>query len=229
MKNRIIGVMATILSLLVTTAPVLAWYVDIYADVEDASAIIIGAGSDSGEEIDYGLSSTAGIINGNGGLEIYGEGYSDAGYMYTIVGGSGANGDSVFATQDLGVTFCQECPPCEVDTYLASSSVEVGGAERAEIFMIQGAGVEGPITEAYPVSGQIVFAKGKGETVNVDMEAARIVEDEQVEYHAMGGYGVNTRFKAFGYQGVYQPSSQMYGRFFFKTGYGQLPDGCYEC
>lgn len=231
------AILATIFSIVMLATPALAWNVDIDATVDYASAVIWGGGGAAGcyEDCpttrDYYLSSTAGIINGNGDMYIDGFGWSGLGVMFTDVGSGGVNGDLVFADQDLTATVCQdpdgspEC--CPVDTYDASSSVTVEGADDTSIYLQQGTGVYGPYTGWF-TTGQTLTTYGTADgDFDAHMTATRTYEDEesetQTETHTMGAYGTNIDFSiSTAYQGMRSTDSHMYGIFANIMCYGDV-------
>jgi len=197
------------------------WYVDVEADVINATAIIFGAGGSDvpGEclscdqcngdgcasTLAYYLQSGAGIANGYGSADLWGMGTNGPGLMFTSVSGTG---DWVFANQQLDAVVCQDCCP-EGEYYGAYTSVDVkeGGVSA---YLEQGTEQTGPYTDYWPTTGQIVHANGGAEgTIDVHMTA-----NLNGETHTMGIYGENVDgFNAFAYQGMEYTDSTAYGAF----------------
>ena len=196
------------------------WNVDIEAEVNNATAIIYGAGGsdecgdclEGGEcppgcssTVSYYLQSNAGIVAGDGDIYIDGFGGAGFGAMFTEVDGGGYQ---VFADQTLDAVICQDC--CEpFEHYHAESSVDIhkGGAY---IELAQATEVTGPYTGYYPTTGQILYVNG-GADEGFDVH---LTATEGGETHTMGIYGENMEyFGAEAFQGFEYDDSTMYGWF----------------
>lgn len=216
MNKRVM--LTTVVSVLLTTAPALAWDVYIYADVDDASAVIWGGGGAVEEDpecpdtMDYYLSGSAGIINGEGEMGIYGYGFGGWGDMHTW---EEAEGDLVFANQNLVAEVCQE--GCEIDLYEASSFVSV---EEGAAYISLWEGVSSEWVS------QFMYTEGEaGGEFDISMTATR-TDSDSPETHTMGMSGENADFLAVGWQGMENEDSEMYGFFYGSIYYGNYGEFC---
>ena len=192
MKNKLIGLIASFLSLLVALTPAFAWNVNINALVNDATAEVSASGHGGDANVGYAVSTSGGILNGDGKIKVQGRGSDSRGGMRVKVGGSGASGDELYATHDLVLWGCCGVCPCPSEyLYEASSMVDVQNAESTEIKLVGGGDPEeGGI--------QIVSAEGNGDPT-IAMYS-HLETSEEPETHVMGAFGQNVWFTAFGKQ-----------------------------
>ena len=214
--NKII---AALVSLVLISTPALAWNVNINAGVNDATAMILGAGGDGNAGFSYAVGATGGIVNGDGNIYLGGGGYELGGGMGVSISGSGASGDWIFATHDLTVNGCCEGCPCPSEyEYGASSDVDVINGEGVEIELNGGAGESG--------AGQKLKAEADfAGSFDTSMSSSLTVGEDSTT-HLMGAYGENVWFKSFGKQGFGSEDCGVHGFFVSVMGYhDSLCDG----
>jgi len=192
MKNKLIGLTASFLSLLVALAPAFAWNVNINALVNDATAEVSASGQGGDANVGYAVSASGGILNGDGKIKVRGGGNSRGGMMVRV-GGSGASGDELYATHDLVLWGCCGVCPCPSEyLYEASSMVDVQNAENTEIKLAGGGD---------PEEGGIQIVKAKGNGDPTIAMYSHLETSEESETHVMGAFGQNVWFEAVGVQG----------------------------
>lgn len=210
---------------LVATGSAMAWKVDIDAHVHDATLDM--QFETTGEDFDgdaYLFGTTAGV-DGTGNIDIYGRGHwnNDMGFLTTEV--ESRKGADMYATQTLGVQGClidcaeEPCNECPEYTYVASSGATIDGTGK--IFLAEGENVG--FCDNY--NGQVLAVHGEGD-FTAGMGSTLWIGDEEPVTHAMGAWGENVEFCAFGIQGMDNSDGENSGYFTAHMSFND--DGCPE-
>ena len=214
MKKIIIGLIA--FAMVTFTGSAIAWDVDITIGVQDTNVDITATATTD----DYVLATAAGV-DGTGQIGIHGEGDSESGYMITGVSGEG----ELYAAQGLGSTGCladcgeEPCDECPDYEYGATSGATING--QGEIILAQAVGYD---TQKGNVNGQILVVRGEGDFTAGMMSSLWIEEMGEPVNHAMGTYGENVKFCAFGIHGMDTSDGTNAG--YFTTDMNFLDEGC---
>lgn len=191
---------------LVATGSAMAWKVDIDAHVHDATLDLQFETTGTDRDGDsYYFATTAGV-DGTGNIDIFGHGHwcRDRGTLITEV--ESRKGGSLYATQTLGTRGClTDC--CERYSYVAGSGATIDGTGK--IFLAEGENV-GICRDHY--NGQILMVHGEGD-FTAGMGSTLWVGDQEPVSHAMGAWGDNAEFCAFGIQGMDNSDGENMGFF----------------
>ncbi len=216
MNKIIIG---AIMSLVILSAPALAWNFHINADVSDASIIVGGAGTNVQEGYTGGFKysvSTLGGIDGSGTINTGGKGGENGGGAGIEISGSGAEGD-VFAQHDLEVSGCcaGQCPCPTGYQYAGESKVTILGGDNVELELKGGAGIDGAGQSLEVGSKRNPIVAG---AIDAGMTSTLTVNGES-QTHTMGAYGENVWFFAKGKQKLDAENCGVNGFFISVMGY----------
>ena len=217
--NKII---IALISLALIASPAFAWDFHIDAAAHDASVAIMGAGaggSDTG--FGYSVASTGGIIGGSGNLHSGGNGGDENGRTDISIGGSGASGDLIFATNDISSHGCCAGCPCPSGyVYEASAGSTITDGEGVHMSLSGGANTG--------AANQELKVKGEAGTVDTHMGSSLAVGETTLT-HNMGSYGENVWYFAKGSHAFGSDNCGVSGFFVSVMGYRDSlcgSDGC---
>ena len=217
MKKILIGLIA--FALVVWSSSALAWDVDVTIAVENSKVDLTATATSE----NYVLSSAAGV-DGTGQVGIHGEGDDDSGHMITAVSGTG----EMYAANGLGSNGClidcvgEACEKCPDYEYGAVSSARIHG--QGEIILAQAAGYD--INAERNANAQILVIRGQGDFTTGMMSSLWITGMDEPVNHAMGAFGTNVVFYAFGVQGMDTETGENAG--WFTADLNFLDEGCEE-
>jgi len=231
-KVLIAGLVA--FSLVLIGGSAMAWHIDSDIDVVDAGVYVEAGHTDN----DWNYFATVAGVDGTGAINIHG---GEPGHFLGIDSGLGTmvcvQDGSGHASQYMAVSGClpeccvcddEQCGFCPEYGYKANAYATVDGQGMIAIASVEGLGRD--CTKCCfggEYNGQGLYTKGNGD-FTAGMSSTRWIETSEgvwdSDSHAMGAYGENVHFKAYGIQGMAVGDGENAGMFHAEMCFHD--DGC---